>query len=103
MKKATFCVTNKILSYILVFVLSLCFVSGMFTPAFAARAMVALRPVKVGYSYSDGYFEVDQSGVRSGYGFEYLMYMSRYTNWQYEFVDIGNGSTGSFCYSLPSG
>ncbi len=90
MNKSTFCVTKRIFSYILVFILALWFVSGMFIPAFAARSVVALRPVKVGYAYSDGYFEVDSSGVRSGYGFEYLMYMSRYTNWQYEFVDIGN-------------
>lgn len=53
-----------------------------------ANAATERRTVKVGYKLSEGYFIIDGNGNKSGYGFEYLMYMSRYSNWDYEYIDV---------------
>lgn len=49
------------------------------------------RTVRVGYYMFDGYQMMDADGVRSGYGYDFLQEMARYTGWNYEYVgyDLG--------------
>ncbi|HWQ29942.1 MAG TPA: transporter substrate-binding domain-containing protein [Negativicutes bacterium] len=42
--------------------------------------------VKVGYYLYDGYQEIDDNGVYSGYGYDYLKEISQFADWEYEFV-----------------
>ena len=46
----------------------------------------AHREVRVGIFAMDGYHEMDASGQLSGYGYDCLQYMLRYTNWHYHYV-----------------
>ena len=62
--------------FLLVWV-SLCLVVSCF-PAHAAEH--EKNTLRVGYWAFDGYHNVDQNGVRSGYGYELLQLMSRYSN-----------------------
>jgi diguanylate cyclase (GGDEF)-like protein len=45
------------------------------------------RVIKVGYPIVEGFTELD-NGTYSGYAFEYLFEISKYTGWQYEFVEM---------------
>ena len=42
--------------------------------------------VRVGFFSFDGYHIIDDTGRRSGYGYEFLQLMSLYTNWHYEYI-----------------
>ncbi len=42
--------------------------------------------VRVGYFGFEGYHNEDADGNRSGYGYEYLQQMARYTGWTYDYV-----------------
>ena len=42
--------------------------------------------VRVGFYKWDGFNNMDEEGNLSGYGYEYLEHLSRYNNWNYEFV-----------------
>lgn len=42
--------------------------------------------VRVGFFAFDGYHMVDSQGRRSGYGYDYLQYLARYTSFDYEYV-----------------
>lgn len=44
--------------------------------------------IKVGYSIVSGFTEVE-NGVYSGFGFEYLREIAKYTGWEYEFIEMG--------------
>ena len=44
------------------------------------------RVVRVGYYMFDGYQMEDEDQVRSGYGYDFLQELARYTGWQYEYV-----------------
>lgn len=44
--------------------------------------------VRVGYPQQAGLTEVDDGGIYSGYSYEYLMEISKYTDWTYEFVTV---------------
>lgn len=46
------------------------------------------RIVRVGYPQQDGLTEVNDKGIYSGYSYEYLMEISKYTDWTYEFVTV---------------
>lgn len=48
------------------------------------------KVLKVGWYLVDGLHDVDSDGNYSGYDYEYLMAISQYTGWEYQFV------TGSF-------
>lgn len=53
----------------------------------AASADAALRKtIRVGYFEFDGYHMMDENGVRSGYGYDFLRMMARYLNVNYEYV-----------------
>lgn len=44
------------------------------------------KVVKVGYYLYEGYQEVDENGVYSGYGYDYLKEISQFADWEYEFI-----------------
>lgn len=61
-------------------------------PAFADGAASADAPadervVRVAFPESEGISEVDEHGVRSGIFYDWLVELSKYTGWRYEFVD----------------
>ena len=43
--------------------------------------------IKVGYSIVSGFTEVE-NGIYSGFGFEYLREIAKYTGWEYEFIEM---------------
>ena len=51
-------------------------------PCFASETEV-VRVAVIGYPY---YITMDDSGNVSGYAYEYLMDISKYTGWKYEFT-----------------
>lgn len=46
--------------------------------------------VKIGYYYDSDYYYKDDHGNYCGYDVEYLYEISKYTNWQYQYVDFGS-------------
>lgn len=64
----------------------LCFL--LYIPAFASESP---RRVKVGYYFFNGYHMMDEDGSKSGYGYEYLQYMSSYANWTYDYIGFEKG------------
>ncbi len=55
-------------------------------PAFAAD-MTKNRSVRVGFFPFEGYYAVDASGERSGYGYELLQLIAQHANISYTYVD----------------
>ena len=49
------------------------------------------RVIKIGYYAFDGYHMVDENGERSGYGYDFLQEMARYTDWTYDYVGFDTG------------
>lgn len=45
-----------------------------------------VETVRVGFFHFDGYHDISDEGVRSGYGYEFLRLLSRYTNLNFEYV-----------------
>ncbi len=62
----------------LLFLLSACFV-----PEAAAEGN---RDLKVGYVPGTGFLEEDRPQHYQGYGYEYMQFLSRYGNWNFEYV-----------------
>lgn len=75
-----------ILTALAVFLTS--FFNGAILPASAAQPEE--ERVRVGFFAFDGYHMVDGVGKRSGYGYDYLQYLSRYTNFVYDYVGYEN-------------
>lgn len=44
------------------------------------------RIVKVGFFEFAGYHEIAQDGTKSGYGYDFLQKLARYTDWSYEYT-----------------
>lgn len=68
--------------------LLLCWVQ-MLTPA--ANAAQTRQKIRVGFFAFDGYHTIDENGVRSGYGYEFLRMISRYLDVEYEYVGYERG------------
>lgn len=66
----------------LVFTMILCMVIGC-APAYAEEN----EKVRVGFYREEGYHDVDAFGNHTGYDYEYLMEIAKYTGWEYEFVE----------------
>lgn len=47
--------------------------------------------IKVGYFASDGYHMVDEYGIKSGYGYDFLKIAENYNNWKFEYVGFDKG------------
>lgn len=67
----------KVISMIVCLVL----LAAAVRPVSAAQTEI----VRVGFFALDGYHMQDQYGDRSGYGYEYLQYMGKYSNFVYEY------------------
>lgn len=63
------------------------FVSSVF-PSFPVKAasLTEKRTIRVAYPIQKGLTDIDENGDFCGYTYDYLMEISRYTNWNYEFV-----------------
>lgn len=55
---------------------------GIIAPKLEAKT----KEVRVGFFNFDGYHMMDKEENRSGYGYEYLQYMAKYTDFVYEYV-----------------
>lgn len=51
-----------------------------------ALAEETAQKVRVGYFIFSGFQDVDDKGMYSGYGYEYLQEISKYTGWEYSYV-----------------
>jgi len=52
-------------------------------------AFGAPRTVRVGFFHFAGYHEIGKDGEKSGYGYEYLQNLRKYTGWKFEYVGYG--------------
>ena len=66
---------------------ALLIVSAASSTAYAAEERDTVR---VGFFAFDGYHSVNEKGVRSGYGYEFLRMIARYWNVEYEYVGYEN-------------
>lgn len=56
-----------------------------------ALSLAVAREVKVGFFRFPGYQMIDpRTNVRSGYGYEYLQEIAKYTDWKYNYVGYSN-------------
>lgn len=53
---------------------------------FPVTAVSSTEKIRVGFFPFDGFNDFGENGELSGYGYEYLMEISKYTGWQYEFI-----------------
>lgn len=67
------------------FVVLFCLLLFSFT---AGAAESGTRVVRVGYPIQPGFTEIDENGNYSGYTYDYLQEIARYTNWEYDFVTM---------------
>lgn len=67
------------------FVILFCLLLFSFT---AGAAESGTRVVRVGYPIQQGFTEIDENGNYSGYTYDYLQEIARYTNWEYEFFTM---------------
>ena len=84
-------VAGKKIMKILAGMLCFIFMVSIMLPMTAYSAnKQSVKKVKVGWYASDRFQDTDsEDGTRSGYSYEYLMRISSYTNWEYEFVPGG--------------
>lgn len=75
---------RKIIKSMIAAILLLAVMSTLvITPAVAASGKQTIR---VGFFAFDGYHMVDENEQKSGYGYDYLQSMARYTDWVYDYV-----------------
>lgn len=66
-----------------------CLVSFFHLPTVGRAAEVGRRHVRVGYYIAKGFQDYDpQTGIYSGSGYEYLMALKQYTNWDLELIPV---------------
>jgi signal transduction histidine kinase len=51
-----------------------------------ADAASKMKTVRVGFFEFSGYHMIAKDGTKSGYGYDFLQNMGRYTNWKYKYV-----------------
>ena len=57
----------------------------LFTSCFSL--LVAAQPkIRVGFFEFYGYHQLDEEGLRSGYGYEFIQRIKHYTNWKYDYI-----------------
>lgn len=75
--------SNKIVMTLL----TVCIVCGLYpVDSYAAYDASKREVVRVGFFSMDGYHMMDESGNRSGYGYDLLQLMARYVDVDYEYV-----------------
>ena len=73
---------NKIISY---FLIIFCLITNIL-PIAAFAKEEEVKTIKIGFYASDGYHMIDEEGIKSGYGYELLQLMSRYSDIKYEYI-----------------
>ncbi len=73
------------------FLILLCLSTAAFVLSGGEDAPRRLKKVRAGYINFPGYYEQDAQDRRSGWGYEYLLRMAYYTNWEIEYA--GRGKT----------
>lgn len=66
----------------------------LFFNLFPSYAGVAKNSIKVGFFELEGFNDIDENGNLGGYGYEYLMEISKYTSWYYDFISFTEDSNG---------
>ncbi|MEG0804275.1 MAG: transporter substrate-binding domain-containing protein, partial [Pygmaiobacter sp.] len=56
--------------------------------AFGASAHGEKRVIRVGYPIQSGFTQKNETGQYFGYTYEYLLKLSQFTDWSYEFVEV---------------
>ncbi len=59
---------------------------GSGTVAQGADAQAEAKTVKVGFFEMDGYHMINENGIRSGYGYDFLQMVTRYVSFDYEYI-----------------
>ena len=49
------------------------------------------KVIRIGFFEFPGYHEIDENGVRSGFGYEVLQELQPYTHWKYEYIGYKEG------------
>lgn len=75
----------KIFSLLMMLLILLFFIDIQISFA-DTSALKQKKVVKVGYYLYEGYQDVDENGVYSGYGYDYLKEISQFADWEYEFI-----------------
>lgn len=87
MKKNRQSVKKAIMLNLLLFLLL-----PVFTP-FMAKAAEKKTVLKVAFPQLKGFSETDENGFRHGLIVDYLTEIAKYTNWEYEYVDVSSDNT----------
>lgn len=69
-------------------VIVICLAQMLFTPL---TVNANSETIRVAFIPDGSFYLIDSNGDYSGYNYEYLMKISQYTNWQYEFILIDKG------------
>lgn len=64
-----------------------CLLLSLILPCSAVFAEDSSHSVRVGMFPSKGYYEVDQDGRRSGFGYDFLQMMAQHANFSYTYID----------------
>lgn len=80
-------VKKQILKFVTVIMLVILSASNVF----AAAPNHSSRVIRVGYYKFDGYQMESSDHTRSGYGYDFLQELARYTGWTYEYVGYNLG------------
>ncbi|WP_343250195.1 transporter substrate-binding domain-containing protein [Diplocloster hominis] len=67
-------------------ILTLCFMDGKMMARAGQQDQHKTETIRVGFFEFEGYHMIDSQGKRSGYGYDYLQYLARYTDFSYEYV-----------------
>ena len=67
------------------FIFLVCILFFLFLQIPALYADTVLGKVRICLYEENNFFEIDASGNKSGYAYEFLQEISKYTNWQYEY------------------
>lgn len=91
-KKLT--ISKKIYSKSVKAIFSILFIILNILIFFNTQEVKAENTVRVAFPIQKGITEIDDNGNYSGYTYDYLMEVSQYTNWKYEFVCV-DGDTNT--------
>ncbi len=91
-------IKSKIKSAIIYALSAICFGASGFS---AATVYAAGETLKVGYIPNTNFIEEDRPGHYRGYGYEYMEFLAKYGNWNFEYVPIF--SWKECCEKLNSG
>lgn len=69
----------------------MCFLMGEVSLPAYAKDNTAQKTIRIGYYEFAGFQEQDADGKRTGYGYDFLQEVARYTGWHYDYVGYDQG------------